>query len=148
MQVALEQVREFHQRIGAQVSDRPTLLSGDQGQAAMLASALRQVLTQCHAMAPAPDSLTSRLGLAIEELAEWVEAHASGDLTAAADAWGDRLYVLLGDAVATGLPGQTIFNEVHRSNMTKSKAELGPTGKALKKDEFLRPILHTFLPTD
>ena len=36
-----------------------------------------------------------------------------------ADAIGDLLYVTLGCAVALGLNTQPIFDEVHRSNMTK-----------------------------
>ena len=38
---------------------------------------------------------------------------------AAADAWEDRAYVLFGDAVATGILTAALFDEVHRSNMTK-----------------------------
>jgi predicted HAD superfamily Cof-like phosphohydrolase len=94
-----------------------------------------------------PGDLLSRLCLAMEELAEWSEAHAVGDLVAAADAWGDRLYVLLGDAVATGMPGQDIFAEVHRSNMTKDGCDF-TEGKGSKRKKFQRPdmrsaIFHT-----
>jgi len=45
------------------------------------------------------DALLSRVALALEELAEWVLAHADQDLKSAA-AWVDRCYVLVGDAVA------------------------------------------------
>jgi predicted HAD superfamily Cof-like phosphohydrolase len=141
MQAALDQVREFHGRIGAQIADRPGLLACDKQQAELIAAALRRVLEQCHAATPPPDSLASRLALAVEELAEWVEAHAAGDLTAAADAWGDRLYVLLGDAIATGLPGPAIFEEVHRSNMTKAERKSDGFGKALKGQSYVSPTL-------
>lgn len=50
----------------------------------------------------------------------------SGDLVGAADAIGDLLYVVLGAAVAHGIDIEPIFNEIHRSNMTKlwSKREI------------------------
>ena len=65
------------------------------------------------------DQLLSRAAMAVEELGEWIFAHADTDLVAAADSLADRFYVLLGDAVATGLPLGRLFEAVHRSNMTK-----------------------------
>ena len=58
------------------------------------------------------DPMVARLALALEELAEWTEAYVSRDLVAAADAWADRAYVLIGDAVACGFP--------HKSCLRKS----------------------------
>jgi hypothetical protein len=43
-----------------------------------------------------------RTCLLLEELAEWLSAHARRDLVATADAWADRTWVLFGDAA--GLP--------------------------------------------
>lgn len=40
-------------------------------------------------------------------------------LAEAADAFGDLLYVVLGAAVAWGIDIEPVFEEVHRSNMTK-----------------------------
>ena len=81
--------------------------------------------------------------MAVEELAEWIEAHVAGDLTAAADAWADRCYLLFGDAVATGLGTEAVFDEVHRSNMTK--APVNPaTGKAVKSDGYLAPVISLY----
>lgn len=76
--------------------------------------------------------------MAIEELAEWIEAHCHQDEAAAADAIGDRLYVLLGDAVATGLNVESILDDVHRSNM--GKVAINPqSGKAIKGDRYQPP---------
>lgn len=77
------------------------------------------------------DVLLQRAAMALEELAEWLSAHANGDLVAAADAWADRVYVLFGDAVAAGLPAADLFAEVHRSNMTEELDSAG-TGKPVK----------------
>ncbi len=65
------------------------------------------------------DMVLCRAAMVLEELAEWLYAHANPNLVKAADAIGDRLYVLLGDAVATGLPLEDLFIEVHRSTMSK-----------------------------
>jgi predicted HAD superfamily Cof-like phosphohydrolase len=79
--------------------------------------------------------------MTLEELAEWLRAHAQQDLTAAADAIGDRLYLLLGDAVASGLPLTEIFRTVHSSNMTKMTG----VGKAVKGRSFRRPEIAAIL---
>ncbi len=81
---------------------------------------------------------------AIEELYEWAKAHAESDLVEAADAWADRCYVLFGDAIASGIPAEAIFNEVHRSNMTKS-APSDLHGKGFKNPHFERPLLEPIL---
>ena len=57
--------------------------------------------------------------MAVEELGEWLAANGKSDLPGAADALGDRLYVLLGDAVATGIPLPEVFEAVHESNWSK-----------------------------
>lgn len=57
--------------------------------------------------------------MVIEEASELVQALHARNISAAADAIGDLLYVTLGAAVGLGLPAQEIFWEIHRSNMTK-----------------------------
>ncbi|MBM4092227.1 MAG: hypothetical protein FJ276_22790 [Planctomycetes bacterium] len=145
MNAALNDVREFHRRIGAAVADSPVLLPCHRESSSEMANAIRGLLTRCQSMADDGSSLLARLCLALEEMAEWAEAHAAGDLVAAADAWGDRLYVLLGDAVAAGLPATAIFDEVHRSNMSKTAAQAGSLGKGTKTGAFHRPRLREIL---
>jgi predicted HAD superfamily Cof-like phosphohydrolase len=83
-------------------------------------------------------------------LAEWVESHAESDITAVADAWGDRLYVLLGDAVASGLGGTAtaIFEEIHRSNLSKVRDNSDEFGKAVKGSGFNHPHLDQLVEGD
>lgn len=69
-----------------------------------------------------------RFILGHEELAEYRNAYEAGDLVAIADAIADQLYILLGTAAFHGIDIQPIFEEVHRSNMTKT----------LVKDSFKR----------
>lgn len=67
----------------------------------------------------APKEREFRARLIQEELDEYVEACDEEDIVAIADALGDLLYVVLGAASTHGLDLSPIFNEIHRSNMTK-----------------------------
>jgi predicted HAD superfamily Cof-like phosphohydrolase len=60
-----------------------------------------------------------RYNLINEELQELSLAFIEGDLVEVADAIGDLLVVVLGTAVACGINISPIFDEIHRSNMTK-----------------------------
>jgi len=145
IQDAVTAVRHFHEAMAAPVADRPTLLAGNPKLARQTAKALAALA--CRTLAKAASSndlLLSRAAMAMEELAEWLQAHANGDLVAAADAWADRLYVLLGDAVAAGLPAAALFDEVHRSNMTK-EPDPQRTGKAIKGPAYEPPDLRKLL---
>lgn len=60
-----------------------------------------------------------RIDLIKEEFGEFQEAIKEKDLIEIADAIGDLLYVVYGAANAFGIDMEPIFNEIHRSNMTK-----------------------------
>lgn len=64
-----------------------------------------------------PDGLRRRL--ISEEYHELCDAIANNDLVEYADALADLLYVVLGGAIEAGIPLAHVFEEVHRSNMTK-----------------------------
>lgn len=145
VQDAIESVRDFHRHIGAPITQSPTLLPCRREDAATIAVQLRDLATTCRRFSQTAGDLPSRLNLALEEMAEWAEAHAAGDIVAAADAWGDRMYVLLGDAVATGLPGAEVFAEVHRSNMSKDLGSATKSGKGVKSARFVPPDLARLL---
>ena len=137
---ARDAVEQFHERIGAPVADKPQLLAGRPSSASRLGT---QVLNLAKLAARESegrdDPVLNRAALALEEMSEWLQAHAEGDLTAAADAWADRLYVLLGDAVATGLPVEELFEATHRSNLTKAQGVTTGVGKAVKLDGYTKP---------
>jgi predicted HAD superfamily Cof-like phosphohydrolase len=134
-------VRTFHQHVGAPVSDVPRLLECDKESASTLASDIRHLIS--NRSNTSTDQLTLRTHLALEELAEWLEAHVAGDIIEAADAWADRAYVLFGDAVVSGLPASQLFQEVHRSNMSKSA--VGQTGKGKKGASYQPPNIRPLL---
>lgn len=138
-------VRQFHDRMNAPRADTPTLLPCDVHDAIEFASRLADFASEArHRGTTTNDVLLLRAAMAMEELAEWLAAHAEGGLVAVADAWADRAYVLFGDAVATGLPAAELFAEVHRSNMTKEPDPLG-TGKAIKGASYLPPNISALL---
>jgi predicted HAD superfamily Cof-like phosphohydrolase len=107
---------------------------------------------------PAPDRPTasvrtdvrlSREALMGEELRELVQAMRAEDLVEIADGLGDLLYVVFGTAVVYGMPIDEIFEEVHRSNMTKLGADgrpmIGEHGKRLRGPNYQPPQLRPLL---
>lgn len=87
-----------------------------------------------------------------EELQEFIDAFKAGDLTEMADALGDLLYVTYGTAVEAGIPINRIFQEIHRSNMTKvpadGKIRRRADGKVLKPVTWEPPRLKPILGID
>jgi predicted HAD superfamily Cof-like phosphohydrolase len=73
---------------------------------------------------PGPDRCKLRVALLQEELNEFQKAIADGDLVEVADALCDLQYVLAGAVLEFGLGEKftTLFNEVQRSNMSKTCA--------------------------
>ena len=93
MRVAQEQVKNFHLKHGYPTAVRPHL---------------------------APFALgNQRYEFMREELEEYAAAIECGSLDGVADALADLIYVALGTAVVFGIDIAQIFEEVHRSNMTK-----------------------------
>lgn len=95
---ALEDVAEFHRTFHLPVLDTPQI--------------------------PDADRCRLRVNLLREELKELEEAIANNDLVEAADAFADIQYVLSGAILEFGLGEQFrgLFEEVHRSNMSKTCA--------------------------
>lgn len=119
MRVAQEKVAEFTRaKLQCEPPDRPTNLS--------------------------PEDVELRDRLIREEADEYKEAALAGDLVGVADGLADQLYILLGTCVHHGINIQAIFDEVHRSNMTKDT--LDPvTKKGGKGPNFERPRIAELL---
>jgi len=94
MRVAQEKVQQFHEKMDYLVAERPAL--------------------------PEFAMRIQRYDFMREELEEYMRAYENDDLVQVADALADLAYVLLGTAVVYGIDLQPIFDEVHRSNMTKT----------------------------
>lgn len=140
MQSEFHKVAQFHQLIGAFASSEPRLLPCDRGTAALFAERLRGLCQDIATLVSTEDCLAQRVLMSLEETSEWLEAHAANDLQAAQDAWGDRCYLLLGDAVSGGLAVDSIFQAIHVSNMTKRGVDPA-TGKAIKSQDYQKPQL-------
>jgi predicted HAD superfamily Cof-like phosphohydrolase len=96
--------------------------------------------------APPWDRRDLRIKLIQEEFDELLEASTNGDVLAVADALADLLYVVYGTAIEWGIPMMDrVFEEVHRSNMSKvwpdGKVHYRADGKILKPPTFSPPDL-------
>ena len=141
-------VRLFHQRIKAPIAATPRTLKCDPASALLYSQRLAELAKEAaEAANGTTDVLLSRLAMTLEEIGEWLAAHAHGDVASAADALGDRLYLLIGDAVATGLPLSEIFEAVHQSNLSKLPGVTTGMGKGVKGSGYQRPDLATLLAT-
>jgi predicted HAD superfamily Cof-like phosphohydrolase len=94
-----------------------------------------------------PKTRDLRIALIKEELGELEEAGDKQDLTKIADAIADLLYVVYGTAVSYGIDIEPIFQEVHRSNMSKGDPEIvrASNGKILKSKNWTPPDLEPIL---
>lgn len=98
---------------------------------------------------PELGSCLSRYKWIEEELNELKDAFIADDVVAVADAIGDLLYFVLGAAVDCGIDIEPVFDEIHRSNMTKfiGGLQLRPDGKMVKGPHYeppnLGPIIHS-----
>ena len=89
--------------------------------------------------------------LMAEENEEYLEAALNGNYVEVADALGDKLYVLLGTIIEHGMQDviQSVFEEIHRSNMSKLGADGKPIyredGKAIKGENYVPPNISNIL---
>src|SRR5215475_4970690 len=94
-----------------------------------------------------PDEATCalRMSLIQEECDEVREALAQQDVEAVAKELADLLYVVYGTAVSCGIDMAPVFQEVHRSNMSKVGGHKRADGKWIKPSDYspahLQPIL-------
>ncbi|WP_127844389.1 pyrophosphohydrolase domain-containing protein [Psychroflexus aestuariivivens] len=92
-----------------------------------------------------------RYKLMREENEEYLEAANNNDMTEVADALGDMLYILCGTIISHGMQHkiEEVFNEIHRSNMSKLGNDGQPIyredGKVLKGPKYFKPDLEKIL---
>lgn len=126
MKDAIRKVQQFHEAFDVPVAPHPT---------ADISADLRAL----------------RARLLEEELQEYREAAASCDIVAVADALTDLAYILFGTYVTHGLQdaADALFDEVHRSNMSKLDEHGQPIyradGKVMKSSRFSQPDLKPIL---
>jgi len=92
-----------------------------------------------------------RYNLIKEENEEYLDACKNGDIVEIADALGDQLYILFGTILKHGLQDkiEEIYDEIHRSNMSKLDANGQPIfredGKILKSNRYFKPSIKEIL---
>jgi predicted HAD superfamily Cof-like phosphohydrolase len=92
-----------------------------------------------------------RYRLMQEENDEYLEACKRGDLVEIADALGDKMYILFGSILKHGLQHkiEEIFDEIHRSNMSKLDDRGQPIfredGKIMKSSNYFKPDIKKVL---
>ena|SRR5689334_25423988 len=99
---------------------------------------------------PDPNERHLRRALLLEEVNEYIEGEINNSLIDIADGLADMVYIICGTALAYGIPLEDVFNEVHRSNMTKLDTDGNPIfredGKILKGPNYEPPnigkVLH------
>lgn len=98
---------------------------------------------------PSDEILNLRHKLIQEEVDELKEAIDSNDIVEIADALGDILYLVYGTGVVMGISLDEVFNEIHKSNMTKISLDgqvfLREDGKILKPSSYIPPDIHSIL---
>ena len=123
MQTLLEtisKVKEFHCTFGLEYHEQPT------------AEINKKIIELRHRLMQ-------------EENDEYLEAATENNLPLIADALGDKLYILCGTIIAHGLQHKIVdvFNEIHRSNMSKlddnGKPIYREDGKILKSSNYFLP---------
>lgn len=126
MQNKLKSVAEFHKAFGLNVRQKPTT---------NLSDAL----------------ITLRFKLMEEENSEYLQAARDKNLTEVADALGDMLYILCGTIIEHGLQHkiEEVFNEIHRSNMSKLDENGKPIyredGKVMKGANYFPPDIQKII---
>lgn len=126
MQNPVNKVKEFHEVFGLEYHEMPTADVSDR------IIELRHRLMQ-------------------EENDEYLEAAKAHDLSLIADALGDKLYILCGTILAHGLQNKImeVFDEIHRSNMSKLDENGEPIyredGKIMKSKNYFLPDIKTVL---
>jgi predicted HAD superfamily Cof-like phosphohydrolase len=80
---------------------------------------------------PDKNEVKLRRDLLSEEYWEYDNAAGKNDIVGIADALADMIYIIHGTALVYGIPLDEVFDEVHRSNMSK----LDENGKVIYRDD-------------
>lgn len=122
----IDKVKEFHSTFGLEFFETPT------------PSVEKKIIELRHRLMQ-------------EENDEYLDAAMQNNLTEIADALGDKLYILCGTIIAHGLQHKIteVFNEIHRSNMSKLDENGKPIyredGKIMKSNNYFLPDIKAVL---
>jgi predicted HAD superfamily Cof-like phosphohydrolase len=80
---------------------------------------------------PDPAERELRLRLLKEEYEEYIQGECKNDVENIAKELADIIYIVCGTAASYGIPLDRVFDEVHKSNLSK----LGEDGKPLRRED-------------
>lgn len=93
-----------------------------------------------------------RKNLLDEEYNEYLKAEETNNYIEVCDALGDMLYIIYGTALSYGIPIDEVFEEIHKSNMSKLDENGNPIyredGKILKGKNYFRPNIAKIISKD
>ena len=98
-----------------------------------------------HPCIPDAKCVNIRKMLIKEEIAETLEAIDNEDLVEIADGIADSIVVLLGTAVSYGIDIRPVWEEVHKTNMTKKGGPVREDGKRLKPPNWQPPDIKSII---
>lgn len=149
MDKQLAQVREFNAKHRQRTGGEELRLIQSVSQALDLEDASEAVIKAAKNLIHSPCVAAQRASLILEEAGEVGHALATANLVELADGLADLLYVVFGTAVAYDIPIEKIFDEVHRSNMTKNvSSEALVKGKLSKGPGYSPPDIAGILSAD
>lgn len=144
MQDAMDAVTAFHQKMGLHVGDprkSDIIVDGDL-RIDLISEEYSELLCALGGYKAVPNPEYKGDATPNEPEQELVNFDSPEEQRiAVADALGDLAYVVAGAAVTWGIPLGEVFQEIHRSNMTKSRANVRADGKILKGPEYDPPDL-------
>lgn len=130
-----KKVRQFHEVFGGPIGNKPALGNSK--------NRVRLILEEAIELAAASGYNMEDLLHICAALALKVKYYPEGNLVEICDALADLEYLVNGGYVSLGVDGEPIFNEVHRSNMTKLGKDGRPVinehGKILKGEGYEPP---------
>lgn len=98
---------------------------------------------------PTPAERVLRMRLLNEEFEEYNKGEYANDLENIAKELADIIYIVCGTAVSYGIPLDRVFDEVHRSNLSKlgddGKPVVREDGKILKGPNYTPPDVKSIL---
>jgi len=134
----IDDVTKFHETYNVPILDSP-----------QFPSEVRMLLRQ-DIIEEEIDELYDAMGCLRDEIASVYGLDKDqADIVEVADAIADAIYVLIGTALEFGIPLEKVWNEVHRSNMSKLDDDGNPVyredGKVLKSNNFSPPDIASII---
>lgn len=142
-------VRRFHEVFGHPVSYDPRQTPDIKTRVLRVQMLASELVELARAMGVALEIDSTRSGSEDDAVACGVADADHYDPVEAADALGDLRYIVDGGNLVCGFPGELVFQEIHRSNMSKLGADGLPVkrddGKILKGPNYTKPDIKTVL---